>query len=91
LRSDEKTKSTSTGITNYIDVRSVDEYASKVERLGGKVMASKMPVKGMVILQFILILKIIDLEYGRQIVKQSDQLLIYIINPRPCHCTKFIL
>jgi predicted enzyme related to lactoylglutathione lyase len=35
------------GITNYIDVRSVDEYASKVESLGGKVVAPKMPVKGM--------------------------------------------
>ena len=35
------------GITNYIDVRSVDEYATKVERLGGRVVAPKMPVKGM--------------------------------------------
>lgn len=35
------------GITNYIDVSSVDEYASKVERLGGKVVVPKMPVKGM--------------------------------------------
>lgn len=35
------------GITNYIDVRSVEEYASKVERLGGKVVVPKMPVKGM--------------------------------------------
>jgi uncharacterized protein len=25
----------------------VDEYASKVERLGGKVVVPKMPVKGM--------------------------------------------
>lgn len=35
------------GITNYIDVRSVDEYATKVERLGGRVVIPKMPVKGM--------------------------------------------
>lgn len=35
------------GITNYIDVSSVDEYASEVERLGGKVMVPKTPVKGM--------------------------------------------
>jgi uncharacterized protein len=34
------------GITNYIDVRSVNEY-SKVERLGGKIEVPKMPVKGM--------------------------------------------
>jgi uncharacterized protein len=35
---------------NYIDVRSVDEYSSKVERLGGKIVVPKMPVKGWVIL-----------------------------------------
>ena len=35
------------GIMNYIDVRSVDEYSSKVERLGGKIVVPKMPVKGM--------------------------------------------
>lgn len=27
--------------------RSVDEYSSKVERLGGKIVLPKMPVKGM--------------------------------------------
>ena len=32
---------------NYIDVRAVDEYSSKVERLGGKIAVPKMPVKGM--------------------------------------------
>jgi uncharacterized protein len=35
------------GIMNYIDVRSVDEYSSKVGRLGGKIVVPKMPVKGM--------------------------------------------
>ncbi len=34
-------------ITNFIDVESVDEYSSKVERLGGKVISRKMPVPGM--------------------------------------------
>jgi predicted enzyme related to lactoylglutathione lyase len=29
------------GITNYIDVRSVDEYSSKVERLGGRIVVPK--------------------------------------------------
>ena len=29
-------------ITNFIDVESVDEYSSKVERLGGKVISPKM-------------------------------------------------
>jgi predicted enzyme related to lactoylglutathione lyase len=34
-------------ITNYISVNSVDEYSSKVEKLGGKVFASKHAVPGM--------------------------------------------
>jgi predicted enzyme related to lactoylglutathione lyase len=29
---------------NYIDVKSVDEYSSKVEKLGGKVVVPKSPV-----------------------------------------------
>jgi predicted enzyme related to lactoylglutathione lyase len=35
------------GITNYIDVESVDEYSAKVEQLGGKVRMSKSPVPNM--------------------------------------------
>lgn len=35
------------GITNYIDVNSVDEYSTKIEKLGGKVVVPKMPVAGM--------------------------------------------
>jgi len=31
-------------ITNYIDVPSIDEYAAKVEKLGGKVVVPKMAV-----------------------------------------------
>ena len=34
-------------ITNFIDVKSLDEYSSKVEKLGGKVVVSKMAVPGM--------------------------------------------
>ena len=34
-------------ITNFIDVKSVDEYSSKIEKLGGKVVISKMAVPGM--------------------------------------------
>jgi predicted enzyme related to lactoylglutathione lyase len=34
-------------ITNFIDVNSVDEYLSKIEKLGGKVVVSKMAVPGM--------------------------------------------
>ena len=34
-------------ITNFIDVKSVDEYLSKVERLGGKVVVPKTAVPGM--------------------------------------------
>jgi uncharacterized protein len=35
------------GITNYIDVKSVQEYSVKVEQLGGKVRMPKTPVPGM--------------------------------------------
>ncbi len=35
------------GITNYIDVKSINEYSAKVEGLGGKVVLQKMPVPGM--------------------------------------------
>lgn len=34
-------------ITNYIGVRSVDEYSVKVKNLGGKVVAAKHAVPGM--------------------------------------------
>ena len=34
-------------ITNFIDVKSVDEYLSKMERLGGKVVVPKTYVPGM--------------------------------------------
>ena len=34
-------------ITNFIDVKSVDEYSSKAERLGGKVVVPKTAVPGM--------------------------------------------
>jgi uncharacterized protein len=33
--------------TNFIDVESVDEYSSKVQQLGGKVVVPKMSVPGM--------------------------------------------
>ncbi len=35
------------GITNYIDVNSIDEYSVKIEKLGGKIVVPKMPVPGM--------------------------------------------
>jgi predicted enzyme related to lactoylglutathione lyase len=35
------------GMTNYFDVKSVQEYSVKVEQLGGKVILPKRPVPGM--------------------------------------------
>lgn len=35
------------GITNYINVKTVQEYSAKVEQLGGKVKIPKSPVPGM--------------------------------------------
>ena len=34
-------------VTNYIDVKSVDQYSSKVQKIGGKVVVPKMAVPGM--------------------------------------------
>jgi predicted enzyme related to lactoylglutathione lyase len=34
-------------ITNFIDVNSIDEYSSKIEKLGGKIVVSKMAVPDM--------------------------------------------
>jgi len=33
-------------ITNYVDVKSVDEYSLKIEILGGKIIVPKTPVPG---------------------------------------------
>ena len=33
-------------ITNYVDVKSVDEYPSKIESLGGKIIVPKTLVPG---------------------------------------------
>jgi predicted enzyme related to lactoylglutathione lyase len=35
------------GITNFIDVKSIDEYSSRLEYLEGKIVMPKMPVPGM--------------------------------------------
>ncbi|MDQ6668040.1 MAG: VOC family protein, partial [Thermoproteota archaeon] len=35
------------GITNFFDVKSVQEYSTRVEQLGGKVISPKMQVPGM--------------------------------------------
>jgi predicted enzyme related to lactoylglutathione lyase len=34
-------------VTNYIDVKSIDEYSSKIQKIGGKVVVPKMAVPGM--------------------------------------------
>ncbi len=39
-------KRQSQGITNYFDVKSVQEYSAKVEKLGGKVISPKQSLPG---------------------------------------------
>ena len=34
-------------VTNYIDVKSIDEYSSKIQKIGGKVVVPKMAVPKM--------------------------------------------
>ena len=59
-------------ITNYINVRSVDEYSEKVEKLGGRVVATKHAVPGMATLQFASIPTTIVLPYGNLAKPRSD-------------------
>jgi predicted enzyme related to lactoylglutathione lyase len=51
-------------ITNYINVKSIDEYCSKIEKLGGKVIILRVQWQVWDILQFVLIRKITVLLFG---------------------------
>jgi predicted enzyme related to lactoylglutathione lyase len=42
-----KRQSQQQGITNYYDMKSVQEYSAKVEKLGGKVITPRTPIPGM--------------------------------------------
>ena len=59
-------------IINHIDVKSVDEYSSKVQQLGGKVHVPKTAVQEWVTSQFVLIQRIMLLEYGRLMKVQNE-------------------
>jgi uncharacterized protein len=59
------------GITNYIDVKSVDEYSTKVEQLGGKVMIPKNLFREWVILLYVQLQKIIVLGFGKLMPMQN--------------------
>jgi predicted enzyme related to lactoylglutathione lyase len=60
------------GITNFFDVKSVQEYSAKVEQLGGKVISPKHPVPGMVILQYAQIQRIMALVFGKRIILLNE-------------------
>jgi hypothetical protein len=60
------------GITNYIDIKSIDENSTKVEGLGGKVVLQKMPVPGIGYFAICLIQRTIALQYGKQIVQLNE-------------------
>ena len=60
------------GMTNYIDVKSVQEYSAKVEQLGGKVMVPKNLCLEWVILQCALIQRIIALGFGKRMLTLSE-------------------
>jgi len=57
-------------ITNYFDVKSVQEYSAKVEQLGGKVITQKTPVPGM---GYLLYVPIQNLRYQRYLAQGHDQ------------------
>ena len=55
------------GITNYIDVTSVDEYSTKIGKLGGKVVSLKSQWPEWDILLYVLTPRITPSPYGKQI------------------------
>jgi predicted enzyme related to lactoylglutathione lyase len=59
-------------IINHIDVKSIDEYSSKVQQLGGKVHVPKTAVPGMGYFAICLDTENMLLEYGRQMKTQSE-------------------
>jgi uncharacterized protein len=63
-------------ITNFLDVNSVDESSSKIEKLGGKVVVSKMAVPGMGYFAVCHIPRITALVFGNLMIVQSDYLLL---------------
>ena len=54
-------------ITNFIDVNSVDEYSSKIEKLGDKVLFLKWQYKVWDILQHVMTHRITALVFGNLI------------------------
>ena len=64
-------------ITNFIDVKSVDEYSSKVERLGGKVVVPKTAIPGMGYMQFVSIQKTTVLVYLSQVRMLSENNFLF--------------
>ena len=62
------------GITNYIDVKSINEYSVKVERLGGRVIVQKMLVPGMECFAICLDTeRTTALSYGKQIAQLNKR------------------
>ena len=59
-------------MTNYIGVKSVDEYSTKISQSGGKVVMSKNPFQEWVILLYVLILRTIALGFGKLIPMQNN-------------------
>lgn len=51
-------------VSNFIDVKSIDEYSSKLEQLGDKIVVSKTALPGMRYFAIALIQKKMTLQYG---------------------------
>ena len=60
------------GITNYFDVKSVQEYSTKIEQLGGKVISPKILCQVWVILQYAQIQRIMALVFGKWIILLNE-------------------
>jgi len=63
-------------LKDYIDLESVDEYSSKLEKLGGKVVRNKTAVPGMGYFAFCSDTEIIALPYGKRMKMLSEHKMI---------------
>jgi hypothetical protein len=66
-------------ITNFIDVNSVDDYSSKIQKLGGKWLFLKWQYQAWDILQYVMILRITVLVFGNLMRVQSNFLEVYLL------------
>ena len=73
-----KRKQTEEPVVNYISVDSVDKFADKIAKLGGKICMAKPPCRRWVISLYARILRAMPLDFGRAIRRQPEKIIVPI-------------